>query len=122
MKKNNSTDDSGSFFSGLTIGLFAGAVGYYLFASEKGSKLVKKVSSEWEKAQKEFPAKVEESAPATTIKTGVLSFIHELISSLEDANESQITRNNSNDDDSLTNSASKRVRKKSTKSQFKNTN
>lgn len=114
MKKNNSPEDSGSFFSGFTIGLFAGAVGYYLFASEKGSKLVKKVSKEWEKAQKELPVKSGKSVAKTSIKEGLLGILQELVASVESVNDQVNTSENMSN-------TSKRARKKTSKRQFKNT-
>ncbi|HEX7018134.1 MAG TPA: YtxH domain-containing protein [Patescibacteria group bacterium] len=41
----------GSFLSGFTVGLFAGAAGYFLFGTDKGQKLTEKLSDEWESAK-----------------------------------------------------------------------
>lgn len=47
-------DSHGSFLNGFTIGLFAGAMGYFLFATDKGQKVRKQLNTEWEKAKKEL--------------------------------------------------------------------
>ncbi len=47
-------DSHGSFLNGFTIGLFAGAMGYFLFATDKGQKVRKQLNTEWEKARKEL--------------------------------------------------------------------
>jgi len=47
--------DQGSFIGGLTIGMFAGALGYFLFATDKGKKLKKDLAKEWEQAQAALP-------------------------------------------------------------------
>lgn len=45
------SDQEGSFLTGFTVGLFAGAAGYYLFATKKGAKLRTQLSQEWQQAQ-----------------------------------------------------------------------
>ncbi len=47
----NQSEDGSSFVTGFTIGLFAGAAGYYLFATEKGAKLRKQMVADWEGAK-----------------------------------------------------------------------
>lgn len=39
--------ESGSFLTGLGLGLLGGAVGYFLFATEKGDKVRKQLAQEW---------------------------------------------------------------------------
>jgi gas vesicle protein len=46
--------DHGSFLTGFTIGLFAGAAGYFLFATDKGEKARKALSKEWQEAQQSW--------------------------------------------------------------------
>lgn len=50
------TSESNSFVTGFTIGLFAGAAGYFLFATEKGAKLRKQLADEWEVAKSQLAA------------------------------------------------------------------
>lgn len=51
--------DQGSFIGGLTIGMFAGALGYFLFATDKGKKLKKELAKEWDQARATLPDKGE---------------------------------------------------------------
>jgi hypothetical protein len=44
---DHSPKDTGSFTTGFTLGLFAGAAGYYLFGTEQGAKLRKQIVAEW---------------------------------------------------------------------------
>lgn len=44
-------DDQGSFLTGFTLGIFAGAAGYYLFATDKGKKLRTELNQEWQQAR-----------------------------------------------------------------------
>lgn len=43
--------EQGNFVAGFSLGLLAGAAGYFLFATEKGSKVRKQLVQEWEGAQ-----------------------------------------------------------------------
>lgn len=47
-------DDQGSFLTGFTLGIFAGAAGYYLFATDKGKKLRTELNKEWEQARSQI--------------------------------------------------------------------
>lgn len=47
-------NSGGAFLSGLTVGLFAGAAGYFLFGTERGAKLRKDLEAEWMKAQSQL--------------------------------------------------------------------
>ncbi|MFZ1721281.1 MAG: YtxH domain-containing protein [Microgenomates group bacterium] len=86
--KNNSSSDSGSFVTGFTIGLFAGAVGYYLFASKKGTTLLKKVTSEWEKAQKQFPEEITETLSNVNIRSLITNAVDSISKVFESATQS----------------------------------
>lgn len=46
-----SQEHQGSFLGGLVIGLFAGAAGYFLFATKDGQQMRKRVEREWESAK-----------------------------------------------------------------------
>jgi hypothetical protein len=46
-----SNNDQGSFIGGLALGMFAGAAGYFLFATKDGSKVRKKMEGEWKEAK-----------------------------------------------------------------------
>lgn len=47
--------DQGGFVAGFSLGLIAGAAAYFLFGTEKGSKLRKQLVEEWDSAR-EFMA------------------------------------------------------------------
>lgn len=46
-----SDQNQGSFIGGLALGMFAGAAGYFLFATKDGSKVRKKMENEWKEAK-----------------------------------------------------------------------
>jgi gas vesicle protein len=46
-----SDHNQGSFVGGLALGMFAGAAGYFLFATKDGSKVRKKMEGEWSEAK-----------------------------------------------------------------------
>ena len=50
------SSDQGGFVAGFSVGLFAGAAGYFLFATPQGAKLRKQLMQEWETA-KDYMAK-----------------------------------------------------------------
>lgn len=43
--------DQGSFLTGFTLGLFAGATGYFLFGTDRGAKVRRELKTEWDQAQ-----------------------------------------------------------------------
>lgn len=49
------SNNEGSFVSGLTVGFLAGAVGYFLFGTDKGKKIVHDLEREWQAAQAADP-------------------------------------------------------------------
>jgi gas vesicle protein len=61
MTKQDSSHDSGSFLTGLGVGLIGGAVGYFLFATDKGEKLRKQFKVQWKDIQKMAKPMVEEA-------------------------------------------------------------
>lgn len=46
-----SDQNQGSFVGGLALGMFAGAAGYFLFATKDGSTVRKKMEGEWKEAK-----------------------------------------------------------------------
>ncbi len=65
--------EQGSFMVGFTLGIFAGAAGYYLFATENGEKLRKKLTKEWEEAK----ANMIEEGVIVNNKISLREFLHE---------------------------------------------
>jgi hypothetical protein len=47
---------NGSFLTGLTVGLFAGAFGYYLFNTARGEKMRASLAAEWDEIRKKLYA------------------------------------------------------------------
>jgi gas vesicle protein len=43
-----------SFLHGFTLGMIAGAAGYYLFATQKGARMRKQLVSEWEETKEKL--------------------------------------------------------------------
>lgn len=46
-----SDQNQGSFLGGLALGMFAGAAGFFLFATKDGAKTRQKLEKEWEGAK-----------------------------------------------------------------------
>jgi len=44
--------ESGSFSTGFTLGLLAGAAGYFIFGTHKGKQVREKLSVKWQDAKK----------------------------------------------------------------------
>lgn len=58
--------DQGNFLTGFTFGLFAGAMGYFLFGTQKGEEMRQQISQEWEQAKEEM------------VKSGVVESKHSI--------------------------------------------
>ena len=46
--------DQGSFLTGFSLGLFAGAAGYFLFGTHSGKKVRQDLSKEWDQAKEKL--------------------------------------------------------------------
>lgn len=46
--------DQGNFLTGFTFGLFAGAMGYFLFGTKRGEEMRGQIAQEWEMARTEL--------------------------------------------------------------------
>ncbi len=46
--------ENGPFLTGLSIGLFAGAFGYYLFNTSRGEQMRESLSTEWQSIRKKM--------------------------------------------------------------------
>jgi gas vesicle protein len=51
---DNLNDNNGSFLNGFAVGLLAGAMGYFLFGTDRGSDIRENLNIEWEKAKTEL--------------------------------------------------------------------
>lgn len=47
--------EQGSFLAGFTVGLFAGAAGYFLFGTDQGRKIKQQLAKEWQLARNTLP-------------------------------------------------------------------
>jgi hypothetical protein len=45
------SSESGGFIAGFSLGVFAGAAGYFLFGTQKGAKLRRRLINEWDNAK-----------------------------------------------------------------------
>jgi len=48
------SENQGNFLTGFTIGLFAGAGGYFIFGTKKGDQVRQQLMKEWEKAKSDL--------------------------------------------------------------------
>ena len=48
------SENQGNFLTGFTIGLFAGAGGYFTFGTKKGDQVRQQLMKEWEKAKSDL--------------------------------------------------------------------
>jgi gas vesicle protein len=46
--------DQGSFLTGFCVGVLSGAVGYFLFATDRGEKVRRSFQDEWQSASKQM--------------------------------------------------------------------
>ena len=47
-------NQEGSFVTGFTVGLFAGAAGFFLFGTKKGETIRSKINAEWDNAKEQL--------------------------------------------------------------------
>ena len=85
--QQSNSGDSGSFVTGLSVGLIGGALGYFLFATDKGGGVRKQLAKEW----KSIHGKLHELEPAKATKSDSLKDIFKSLMSdiLEQAQQEQ---------------------------------
>lgn len=74
-------DNQGSFITGLTIGLFAGAASYFLLVTPKGKKVRQNLEKEWQAAQAStggMPPSILSNSNVTSIR-GLFASLREVI-------------------------------------------
>lgn len=74
-------NSGGSFLSGFTIGLFAGAAGYFLFGTERGAQVRKQLEAEWRAAQSKMYAEGVIDHPNISLRDMLKNFVHKVASS-----------------------------------------
>lgn len=58
-------DNQGSFVTGLSLGLFAGAASFFLLLTPEGKKLRRRLEEEWQAAQAAGAVKLPSETPNT---------------------------------------------------------
>lgn len=53
MRNQAKTNDSGQFTTGFTLGLLAGAAGFFLFGTKRGREVRHRLQAEWERARQD---------------------------------------------------------------------
>jgi hypothetical protein len=74
-------NSGGSFLSGFTFGLFAGAAGYFLFGTERGAKVRRQLEEEWRAAQSKMFSEGVIDAPTISLRDMLKDFVHKVASS-----------------------------------------
>lgn len=74
-----SQSEAGSFVTGFTVGLFAGAAGYFLFATKRGKTLRQKIESEWQDAQAHLLTKGSIEESTTNLRDAIGSWWREYV-------------------------------------------
>lgn len=75
-----SSSNEGSFVTGFTVGLFAGAAGFFLFGTNKGQVVRGKLSQEWNQAKKQLAQDGVISSPDLSLR----DMFTQLISTITD--------------------------------------
>ena len=73
-----STGSASSFLPGFTMGLLAGAAGYYLFATEEGQQVRERLNEEWERAKAEMVAQGVLSPGEGSLRQFLMGFLAQL--------------------------------------------
>jgi gas vesicle protein len=76
-----------SFLTGLSVGLFAGAIGFYLFQTKRGSALRETLQDEWKRARKELYDQGVIDNPEMPFKELVSGYLNELAAWFEEGAE-----------------------------------
>lgn len=83
--------DSGSFVTGFGLGLITGAVGYFMFATDRGESVRESLLEEWHRATatvKENASKDSAKETVTTVKSLLKNWWQKIESEVEVAAES----------------------------------
>lgn len=75
--------DSGSFLAGFGVGLIAGAVGYFMFATDRGENVRKSLVEEWHNATDKVKQSANKDATQQTVTT-VKSLLQDWWKKVED--------------------------------------
>ncbi|MBD3279376.1 MAG: hypothetical protein GF390_01550 [Candidatus Pacebacteria bacterium] len=72
-----SADNQGSFLTGFSLGLFAGAAGFFLFATQDGRKTQKRLAAEWAQAKDKLAAEGLIEDPEASFKELLLTWFED---------------------------------------------
>lgn len=75
---SNQSSDQGSFLTGITIGMIAGAAGYFLFGTKDGKKIRKDLTKEWEGAKLHLLTQGKIDNPQLSLKDVIAEFINSM--------------------------------------------
>jgi len=114
---HSQSDQQGSFLNGFTLGLFAGAAGYFLFGTSKGNEIRTKITKEWQEAQKDILGSTEITQDGSQTLMGIRQFIGSII----DAAYSDADKPISTDSRSSTKKSTSKPAKTTKKRLFRNT-
>lgn len=104
--------DQGSFVLGLTVGLFAGAASYFLFATSEGEKARKELMKEWSSAKSQLDLKELQNFDTQNPVQSVKGMVRSAISSI-------VGSDWVSEPESLTTAKPKRAKKPSSTQKFK---
>jgi gas vesicle protein len=72
--------DQGSFLTGFSLGLFAGAIGYFLFGTDNGKKVRTDLNKEWNEAKEKLAEEGIIEDPHTSFRDMVSAFFNKILS------------------------------------------
>lgn len=72
-------DNQGSFVTGLTIGMFAGAAGYFLFGTNKGKALRQELEKEWASAQADLQSRSSQTSVVESLSPSLKQVFNSII-------------------------------------------
>lgn len=80
--QSSSQADHGSFWTGFSVGMLAGAVSYFLFATDRGEKVRHELKEEWHTAQKKVVGEAGQAA-VVSIRAMVREVVDQVAAKLE---------------------------------------
>ena len=88
--------DQGNFLTGFTLGIFAGAAGFFLFGTQKGSDLRDQLTAEWEAAKADLVQEgvIDQNQSLRDIIAGVFTKIGLNIQATQKSPEKHLTKTN----------------------------
>lgn len=84
--------DSGSFITGFTLGLLAGAAGYFLFATDRGVSVRKELAKEWQQAKQDLIAAEVVPDTAESVKDWLLKQLRVVSGKLDDTKKAAVAK------------------------------